>query len=252
MIEIRQLTKIYSGSVKAVDGVSMTVKRGEIFGFLGPNGAGKTTTIKMIVGLLKPTEGQIMIEDIDVISSPVEAKLKMGYVADEPLVMEKITGIQYLNLICDVFKIPPSVRAERAERLVQNFKLSDAIKDPVSTYSHGMRQKLSLIAALIHNPDLWILDEPIVGLDPESAFILKQMMRNHVKAGNTVFFSTHVMEVAERICDRIGIINKGKLEFVGTVKELRDLRGQGSLEQLFLEVTGSETENGDFSYLDAN
>ncbi len=252
MIEIRQLTKIYSGSVKAVDRVNMTVKRGEIFGFLGPNGAGKTTTIKMIVGLLKPTEGQIMIEDIDVASSPVEAKLKMGYVADEPLVMEKITGIQYLNLICDVFKIPPSVRAERAERLLQNFKLSDAIKDPVSTYSHGMRQKLSLIAALIHNPDLWILDEPIVGLDPESAFILKQMMRNHVKAGNTVFFSTHVMEVAERICDRIGIINKGKLEFVGTVKELRDLRGQGSLEQLFLEVTGSETENGDFSYLDAN
>ena len=252
MIEIRQLTKIYSGSVKAVDGVSMTVKRGEIFGFLGPNGAGKTTTIKMIVGLLKPTEGQIMIEDIDVASSPVEAKLKMGYVADEPLVMEKITGVQYLNLICDVFKIPPSVRIERAERLLQNFKLSDAVKDPVSTYSHGMRQKLSLIAALIHNPDLWILDEPIVGLDPESAFILKQMMRNHVKAGNTVFFSTHVMEVAERICDRIGIINKGKLEFVGTVKELRDLRGQGSLEQLFLEVTGSETENGDFSYLDAN
>ena len=252
MIEIRQLTKIYSGSVKAVDRVNMTVKRGEIFGFLGPNGAGKTTTIKMIVGLLKPTEGQIMIEDIDVTSSPVEAKLKMGYVADEPLVMEKITGVQYLNLICDVFKIPPSVRAERAERLLQNFKLSDAVKDPVSTYSHGMRQKLSLIAALIHNPDLWILDEPIVGLDPESAFILKQMMRNHVKAGNTVFFSTHVMEVAERICDRIGIINKGKLEFVGTVKELRDLRGQGSLEQLFLEVTGSETENGDFSYLDAN
>ncbi len=252
MIEIRQLTKIYSGSVKAVDRVNMTVKRGEIFGFLGPNGARKTTTIKMIVGLLKPTEGQIMIEDIDVISSPVEAKLKMGYVADEPLVMEKITGVQYLNLICDVFKIPPSVRIERAERLLQNFKLSDAVKDPVSTYSHGMRQKLSLIAALIHNPDLWILDEPIVGLDPESAFILKQMMRNHVKAGNTVFFSTHVMEVAERICDRIGIINKGKLEFVGTVKELRDLRGQGSLEQLFLEVTGSETENGDFSYLDAN
>ncbi len=252
MIEIRQLTKIYSGSVKAVDRVNMTVKRGEIFGFLGPNGAGKTTTIKMIVGLLKPTEGQIMIEDIDVISSPVEAKLKMGYVADEPLVMEKITGVQYLNLICDVFKIPPSVRIERAERLLQNFKLSDAVKDPVSTYSHGMRQKLSLIAALIHNPDLWILDEPIVGLDPESAFILKQMMRNHVKARNTVFFSTHVMEVAERICDRIGIINKGKLEFVGTVKELRDLRGQGSLEQLFLEVTGSETENGDFSYLDAN
>ncbi|RLL87973.1 ABC transporter ATP-binding protein [Mesotoga sp. BH458_6_3_2_1] len=252
MIEIRNLTKIYSGSVKAVDDVSLTVKEGEIFGFLGPNGAGKTTTIKMIVGLLQPTSGSIHIDNIDVLTSPVEAKMKMGYVADEPLVMEKITGIQYLNMISDVFLVPPKTRAERASKLLQNFKLSDAIKDPVSTYSHGMRQKLSLVAALIHNPDLWILDEPIVGLDPESAFILKQMMRNHVKAGNTVFFSTHVMEVAERICDRIAIINKGKLEFVGAVEELRKLRGKGSLEELFLEVTGSETENGDFSYLDAD
>jgi len=252
VIEIRDLTKVYSGSVKAVDSVSLTVNKGEVFGFLGPNGAGKTTTIKMIVGLLHPTSGSISIDDIDVVSQPVEAKLKMGYVADEPLVMEKITGIQYLNLISDVFQLPPKTRTERAARLLQNFKLSDAVKDPVSTYSHGMRQKLSLVAALIHNPDLWILDEPIVGLDPESAFILKQMMRNHVKAGNTVFFSTHVMEVAEKICDRIGIINKGKLEFVGTVDELRKLRGRGSLEELFLEVTGSETENGDFSYLDAD
>lgn len=252
MIEIRNLTKIYSGSVKAVDDVSLTVKEGEIFGFLGPNGAGKTTTIKMIVGLLQPTSGSIHIDNIDVLTSPVEAKMKMGYVADEPLVMEKITGVQYLNLISDVFLVPPKTRAERASKLLQNFKLSDAVKDPVSTYSHGMRQKLSLVAALIHNPDLWILDEPIVGLDPESAFILKQMMRNHVKAGNTVFFSTHVMEVAEKICDRIGIINKGKLEFVGTVDQLRKLSGRGSLEELFLEVTGSETENGDFSYLDAD
>ncbi len=252
MIEIRNLTKIYSGSVKAVDNVSLTVKEGEIFGFLGPNGAGKTTTIKMIVGLLQPTSGSIHIDNIDVLTSPVEAKMKMGYVADEPLVMEKITGVQYLNMISDVFLVPPKTRAERASKLLQNFKLSDAVKDPVSTYSHGMRQKLSLVAALIHNPDLWILDEPIVGLDPESAFVLKQMMRNHVKAGNTVFFSTHVMEVAEKICGRIGIINKGKLEFVGTVEELRKLSGRGSLEELFLEVTGSETENGDFSYLDAD
>ena len=252
MIEIRNLTKIYSGSVKAVDDVSLTVKEGEIFGFLGPNGAGKTTTIKMIVGLLQPTYGSVHIDDIDVLTSPVEAKMKMGYVADEPLVMEKITGVQYLNLISDVFLVPPKTRAERASKLLQNFKLSDAVKDPVSTYSHGMRQKLSLVAALIHNPNLWILDEPIVGLDPESAFILKQMMRNHVKAGNTVFFSTHVMEVAEKICDRIGIINKGKLEFAGTVDQLRKLSGRGSLEELFLEVTGSETENGDFSYLDAD
>jgi len=252
VIEIRNLTKIYSGSVKAVDSVSLTVNKGEVFGFLGPNGAGKTTTIKMIVGLLQPTSGSISIDNIDVVSQPVEAKMKIGYVADEPLVMEKITGVQYLNMISDVFQLPPKTRTERAARLLQNFKLSDAVKDPVSTYSHGMRQKLSLVAALIHNPDLWILDEPIVGLDPESVFILKQMMRNHVKAGNTVFFSTHVMEVAERICDRIGIINNGKLEFVGTVEELRKLRGRGSLEELFLEVTGSETENGDFSYLDAD
>jgi len=252
VIEIRNLTKIYSGSVKAVDSVSLTVNKGEVFGFLGPNGAGKTTTIKMIVGLLQPTSGSISIDNIDVVSQPVEAKMKIGYVADEPLVMEKITGVQYLNMISDVFLVPPKTRIERASKLLQNFKLSDAIKDPVSTYSHGMRQKLSLIAALIHNPDLWILDEPIVGLDPESAFILKRMMRNHAKSGNTVFFSTHVMEVAERICDRIGIINNGKLEFVGTVEELRKLRGRGSLEELFLEVTGSETENGDFSYLDAD
>jgi len=252
VIEIRNLTKIYSGSVKAVDSVSLTVNKGEVFGFLGPNGAGKTTTIKMIVGLLQPTSGSISIDNIDVVSQPVEAKMKIGYVADEPLVMEKITGVQYLNMISDVFLVPPKTRTERASKLLQNFKLSDAIKDPVSTYSHGMRQKLSLIAALIHNPDLWILDEPIVGLDPESAFILKRMMRNHAKSGNTVFFSTHVMEVAERICDRIGIINNGKLEFVGTVEELRKLRGRGSLEELFLEVTGSETENGDFSYLDAD
>jgi len=230
---------------EAVKEVTFEVERGELFGLLGPNGAGKTTTIKMIVGLLQPTSGSIHIDNIDVLTSPVEAKMKMGYVADEPLVMEKITGIQYLNMISDVFLVPPKTRAERASKLLQNFKLSDAIKDPVSTYSHGMRQKLSLVAALIQ-------DEPIVGLDPESAFILKQMMRNHVKAGNTVFFSTHVMEVAERICDRIAIINKGKLEFVGTVEELRKLRGKGSLEELFLEVTGSETENGDFSYLDAD
>lgn len=252
MIEIEKLTKVYSKSVKAVDSLSLSVKRGEVFGFLGPNGAGKSTTIKLCVGLLKPTSGSVKIDGIDTVASPVQAKLKLAYVADEPLVMEKITGVQYLNLISDVFRVPPEVRVERAEKLLRNFKLTDAIKDPVSTYSHGMRQKLSLIAALIHSPELWILDEPIVGLDPESAFILKKMMRNHAKAGNTVFFSTHVMEVAERICDRIGIINRGKLEFLGTVEELRELRGQGSLERLFLEVTGSETENSDYSYLDAD
>lgn len=252
MIEINNLTKIYSGSVKAVDNISLRVEPGEIFGFLGPNGAGKSTTIKNIVGLLRPTEGNIKIAGYDVVKETENAKMSIGYVADEPLVMEKITGVEYLNFIANVFNVPPKTRAERAEKLLEHFKLTKAVKDPIATYSHGMRQKISLIAALIHNPKIWILDEPIVGLDPESAFILKEMMRIHANAGNTVFFSTHVMEVAEKVCDRIAIISKGKLQFVGTVAKLREVRGDESLEKLFLEVTGSETEKTDFSYLDAN
>ncbi|KUK91682.1 MAG: ABC transporter related [Thermotogales bacterium 46_20] len=249
MIQLENITKVYSGSVKAVNNVSLQVKAGEIFGFLGPNGAGKTTTIKMIVGLLQPTSGSIKLFGENMSPENTALKKKIGYVADEPLVMEKLTGVEYIKFICDVFDVPVSLRATKTEQLLKTFKLESAIRDPVSTYSHGMRQKLSLICALVHDPDLWILDEPIVGLDPKSAFLLKQMMREHADAGNTVFFSTHIMEIAERVCDRLGIIGDGELKFVGTVQELRELRGEGSLEKLFLEVTAGEDEESDFSYL---
>jgi len=240
LIELINVTKIYNGNTIAVDDLTLKVEKGEIFGFLGPNGAGKTTTIKMIVGLLKPTKGMIKINGIDVNKEPERAKKMIGYIADEPLVMEKLRGIDYLKFIADVFEVPYEIRIKKIETLLEQFKLVNSIKDPVSTYSHGMKQKLSLIAALLHDPRIWILDEPIVGLDPESAYILKRLMRKHADSGNTVFFSTHVMEIAEKICDRIGIISKGKLQYVGTISELKKLRGSGSLEEIFLEVTGSK------------
>ncbi len=252
MIEVKNLTKTYNRSFTAVNNISFSVRKGEVFGFLGPNGAGKSTTIKNIVGLLTPTSGSISVCGKDVVKNPIEAKQCIGYVADDPLIMEKITGIEYLNFISDIFEVPADKRAERVEKLSEYFKLKNALKDPVSTYSHGMKQKASLMAALVHNPPVWILDEPIVGLDPESAFILKKMMKNHAQSGNSVFFSTHVMEIAEKICDRIGIISKGQLIFVGTVAELKGKMGDQSLESIFLEVTGSETEKIDFSYLDAD
>jgi ABC-2 type transport system ATP-binding protein len=252
MLDIKRLTKVYGKNFKAVDDLSLSVKKGEIFGFLGPNGAGKTTTIKMIVGLLKPTEGSLSIGGKDILKETIAAKLMIGYVPDEPILMEKIKGIEYLDFIADIYGVSLQKRRERVEKLSAVFKLQNALQDIVSGYSHGMKQKLSLIAALLHQPELWILDEPLTGLDPESAFLLKKMMRNHVKHGNTVFFSTHLMEIAERVCDRIGIIHKGKLLFTGTIEELKETKGEATLEQVFLEVTGSEAEQMDFSYLDAS
>ncbi|HEW92434.1 MAG TPA: ABC transporter ATP-binding protein [Thermotogaceae bacterium] len=239
MIKLTNVTKIYAKDTLAVDNLTLEVRDGEIFGFLGPNGAGKTTTIKMIVGLLKPTKGSIKINNIDINYEPEKAKKMIGYVADEPLVMEKLRGIDYLKFIADVFEVPYASRMKRIKDLLEDFKLVNSIMDPVSTYSHGMKQKLMLIAALLHEPDVWVLDEPIVGLDPESSYILKKLMRKHANSGKTVFFSTHVMEIAEKLCDRIGIIDKGKLLYIGTIEELRKLKGSESLEELFLELTGS-------------
>jgi ABC-2 type transport system ATP-binding protein len=166
--------------------------------------------------------------------------------------MEKLKGIEYLNFIADIFNVESNIRKKRIEKLSESFKLVSALANPVDTYSHGMRQKLVLIAALLHNPEVWILDEPIVGLDPESAYILKKMMKAHVKNGKTVFFSTHVMEIVEKICDRVGIISKGKLVFCGTIEELKVNRQNQSMEEVFLEVTDSEAEQNDFSYLDSD
>ena len=250
MIELINLTKRFGEDIVAVNNVNLQIKEGKIFGFLGPNGAGKTTTINMMVGLSIPTSGKVIIDGLDIEKYPVQVKKTIGFVPDEPLIFEKITGIVYLNFICDVFEVPLEDRKKRGSWLIKMFKLEKAINDPILTYSHGMKQKLALIAALIHEPKNWILDEPIVGLDPESAFILKNLMKKHASNGNTVFFSTHIMEIAEKICDEIAIIDKGSIVFQGTIEELRQLRGNKSLEQLFLEVTKSESKKVDFSYLD--
>ena len=238
LIELKNVSKTYNnGRIKAVDGVNLVVNHGEIFGFLGPNGAGKTTTIKMIVGILKPDEGEILVDGIDIQKNPIEAKKKIGYVPDEPYIYEKLTGLEYLNFIADMYGVPEKERREKTEYFLEIFELKSAIGDLIQSYSHGMKQKLLITAALLHNPSVWILDEPMTGLDPKSSFILKELMANHTQKGFTVFFSTHVLEVAEKLCDRIAIINKGKIVTCGTMEEIKKQHEWESLEKIFLELT---------------
>ncbi len=238
MISISGVSKSYNkGNVKAVDNLSVEVRSGEIFGFLGPNGAGKTTTIKMMVGLLNPDKGHILLNGKDIQKQPIEARMGIGYVPDNPDMFERLTGMEYLNFMADVYQVPKEKRKEQIKRFLGLFELDDAAQDLIKSYSHGMRQKIILTGALIHDPSVWILDEPLVGLDPKSARILKDLMRSHCQAGNTVFFSTHVLEVAEKLCDRIGIVNHGKLIAIGTLEELRQGDAAESLESIFLELT---------------
>lgn len=239
MIEIANLSKSYNkGTVKAVDDLSLTVNNGEIFGFLGPNGAGKTTTIKMMVGLLKPDSGTVTINGHSIIEDPLAVKKAISFVPDSPEVYEKLTGIEYLNFMGDVYAVPAEVRSKRLPYLLDLFALSDAVGDLIQSYSHGMRQKIVLVGAMLHEPELFILDEPMVGLDPRSSNNLKNYMREHCKAGKTVFFSTHILEVAEKLCDRIGIIHKGRLIACGTMYELQNMAAnRESLENIFLELT---------------
>lgn len=238
MIDLKNVSKSYNkGEVRAVDSLDLSVKRGEIFGFIGPNGAGKTTTIKMIVGLLNPDEGSISINGIDNRKNPIEAKRNIGYVPDNPNLYERLTGVEYLNFMGDVYQVPAEERKSRISHYLEMFELKDAASDLIKSYSHGMKQKIALTGALIHNPSIWILDEPMVGLDPKSAHLLKEQMREHCDKGNTVFFSTHILEVAEKLCDRIGIIHKGKLVAIGTLDELRQGDNRDSLENIFLELT---------------
>ena len=241
MINIDNITKSYNGNYKAVDNLNLTINDGEIFGLLGPNGAGKTTTIKMMTGIISPTVGDIEINDISISKDPVEAKEQFGYVPDNPDMFLRLTGIEYLNFMADVYQVRSYERGEIIEDLAKRFEMETALGDKIQSYSHGMRQKIIIMGVLIHRPKVWILDEPMTGLDPKSAFILKEMMREHSDAGNTVLFSTHVLEVAEKICDRVGIINKGQLIFVGTLKELKEeFKATESLEDIFLELTGNE------------
>ncbi len=239
MLSIKGVSKSYQkGSIKAVDGVDLEIRAGEIFGFLGPNGAGKTTTIKMVVGLLRPDSGQITVDGVDVWGDPIAAKSRIGYVPDEPDLYEKLTGLEYLNFIADVWRVPATVRAARMNELLDTFELRSAIGDLVQGYSHGMKQKLAVIAAMLHEPSLFILDEPMTGLDPRASHLLKELMRQHCDRGKAVFFSTHILEVAERLCDRLAIINRGRIVAVGTMAELRGKAvGQKSLEDIFLELT---------------
>lgn len=238
MINIKNLSKSYGGGkIKAVDNLSLEVRPGEIFGFIGPNGAGKTTTIKMIVGLLRPDKGSIKITNQDISKDPIEVKKNIGYVPDNPDVYERLTGMEYLNFMADIYDVSLDERKERIEKLLHMFKLEDAVYDLIKSYSHGMKQKIVLTGALLHNPSLWIMDEPMVGLDPKSSHLLKEYMKEHCEKGNTVFFSTHVLEVAEKLCHRIGIIDKGKLIAIGSMDELRQSNEFESLENIFLEMT---------------
>ena len=240
MIEFRRVSKSYNkGKVKAVDDLDLVIKPGEIFGFLGPNGAGKTTTIKMIVGLLKPDAGTITINGLDIQKDALKCKAMTTYVPDYPAIYERLTGLEYLNFIGDVYGVPKKDRIARIEKWLEIFELSQAVSSPIQSYSHGMRQKIVLMAALLPAPRVMVLDEPMVGLDPRASHHLKEIMREHCDQGKTLFFSTHIMEVAEKLCDRMGIINKGKLIACGSMDELKKLNHeqQESLENIFLELT---------------
>lgn len=238
MIELNGVYKSYNATTNAVDNVTMIIPKGEIFGFLGPNGAGKTTTIKMITGILKADRGEITINGINIDSDPLTAKRQFGYVPDSPDMFLRLKGMEYLNFMADLYDIPQSIRKERIDQLAHRFEMNQVLFDQIQSYSHGMRQKIMIMGVLIHNPEVWILDEPLTGLDPRSSFTLKEMMREHVNQGKTVFFSTHVLEVAEKLCDRVAIINKGKILFTGTINEIKEKFEQdGSLEKLFLELT---------------
>lgn len=239
MLKLDQVSKTYGNkNEKAVDNVSLQVLPGEIFGFVGPNGAGKTTTIKMIVSLLVPNSGKIFINGIDNQENILEAKKQFSYVPDNPELFEKIKGIEYLKFMADVYEVPPAERQPLIEKYLDVFEIKDAVNDPIGSYSHGMKQKLALVGALIHDPQIFILDEPMVGLDPKASFELKKIMREHCDRGKSVFFSTHVLDVAEKICDRIAIIKKGKIIEVGTMEEIREKAGsRESLENIFLELT---------------
>ncbi len=238
MIEIKNLTKTYAKSaVKAVDDLTLNVKGGEIYGFLGPNGAGKSTTIKCMTGILPFSEGEIRICGVNLKEAPVEAKSHVGFIPDEHVLYESLTGFQYVEFIADVFNVSSDKRKVLLEKYAAAFEMSDKLQDKISSYSHGMKQKISIISALIHEPEVLILDEPMTGLDPKSSHELKQIMKSYADAGKTVFFSSHVLEVVEKICTTIAIINKGKLVTEFKISQLQDKKADMNLEELFLKLT---------------
>ena len=244
ILEIKHLEKRF-GTKLAVHDVSLSLPGGEIFGFLGPNGAGKTTTFKMIVGLLRPTAGSVRVMGQDVIEFPVETRREIGFVPDTPMLYDKLTAMEYLRFVADLYELPPDRAEIKARDLLGQFGLAGVADDLIDSFSHGMKQKTALAGALLHEPRLLILDEPTVGLDPKSARLIKDILRQLTHSGVAVILSTHILEIAEQMCDRIGIINLGSLIAVGTMEQLRSGAADRSLEDIFLQLTDDEgAENG--------
>lgn len=239
MLQVKGVTKVYSNEKKAVDALNLEIRQGEIFGFIGPNGAGKTTTLKMITGIISPSEGDILINGHSIRTDAVAAKQSFTFVPDHPEIYDAVKGIDYLNFIADMYEVSKEDRKERVERYSKMFQINDALTQPVNSYSHGMRQKLMICGALLPNPKMFILDEPHVGLDPHSAKVLKDLMKEHCANGGTVLFSSHVLEVVENLCDRVAIIHKGKLIALGTPEEITQ-SSESTLEDIFLEMTKDE------------
>lgn len=233
MIEIKNVTKIYNGEKKAVDDISFTVNDGEIFAFIGHNGAGKTTTIKSIVGILDFEQGDILINGKSIKKQPIECKKEMAYVPDNPDLYENMKAIDFINFICDMYEVDKEERKKQIEKYAKMFEIENNLNDEISSFSHGMKQKVALISALAHNPKVLIMDEPFVGLDPKAVFDIKEIMKQMCKEGKTIFFSTHILEVAEKLCSRVAIIKQGKIVKVGKMSEIK---GDESLEQVFLEL----------------
>lgn len=234
MLRIENLTKTY-GEKRAVDNLSLHIAPGEIYGFIGHNGAGKTTTLKAVVGILQFDKGEVLIKGESIRKNPLACKQKIAYIPDNPDLYEFMTGIKFLNFIADIFGVPEEKRQERIRKYADLFEMTENLAQPIASYSHGMKQKLAIISAWIHEPKLIIMDEPFVGLDPKAAHILKQMMREICDEGGAIFFSTHVLEVAEKLCDKVAIIRNGQLIQSGTMQEVK---GDDSLEEVFLELEG--------------
>ena len=233
MIEIKNVSKTYTGTKKALDDISFDVKNGEIFGFIGHNGAGKTTMIKSIVGILDFENGDILINNKSIKNNPIECKMEMAYVPDNPDMYENMRAIDFINFVCDMYNISKNEREERVLELARIFEIDDKLGNEINSFSHGMKQKVALISALAHNPDILIMDEPFVGLDPKAVFDMKKIMNDMAKSGKTIFFSTHILDVAEKLCDRVAIIKGGKIVKIG---KMIDIASDESLEQVFLEL----------------
>ena len=240
MLDIQHYSKAYGEGKKAADDVSLTIESGDIYGFIGHNGAGKTTTIRAVVGVLDFTDGEIFIDGHSVKDEPIECKKVTAYIPDNPDLYENLTGLQYLNFVADVFGISAEEREDRIKKYADMFEITDSLGDQISSYSHGMKQKVAIISALIHEPKLMVLDEPFVGLDPKASFILKEIMHEMCRNGSAIFFSTHVLDVAEKLCNKVAIIKKGRIIATGTMEEITEGH---SLEEAFLGDTFAEANH---------